>query len=130
MPKGVKLPVMCPERRQRAAQPHMAPVTLEADGGLAMPERLLTKAFIQARIQIQTMTEAKRGLEPAAQVFHARKRDVAALNRAQLGRTLKVAVNAQIQKTADLYFGILRPDGRKRHGAQQQRGKARGESHE
>ena len=127
---GVKLPVMRPQGRQSAAHAHMAPATLEAHRRFTMPERLLPAAFALARIQLQPVAEAKRGLEPAAQVFLTRERNVAALNRAQLGRAAKVAVHAKVQKAADLHFGVLRQRTAQRRSQQTQGGQTGRRIHE
>ena len=96
----------------------MTPVAAQADSGFTVPEGFLPKAFVQTGVQIQSMAEAKRGLESAPQILDTRKCDVAALNRAQLRRALEVAVNAQIKQTADLDRGRLAPGRTQRKHAQ------------
>ena len=81
-----------------------------------MPERLAALILQAPGVDIETRAQAECGLETAAQVFPARNREIAALDRAGLGRAIKAAIDAAVDQTANADAGRL---GRRRqHGRQ------------
>jgi hypothetical protein len=94
----------------------VAKAALQAHRGLVVPERLAALILQTPGIDIETCAQTERGLEAAAQVFPAGNRQIAALNRAGLGRAIKAAIDAAIDQTANADAGRL---GRRRqHGRQ------------
>jgi hypothetical protein len=83
----------------------VAKAALQAHRGLVVPERLAALILQAPGIDIETCAQTEGGLEAAAQVLPAGNRQIAALNRAGLGRAIKAAIDAAVDQTANADAG-------------------------